>query len=147
MMNKVIRHSLIGGLLALGLGGVCLPVAAGGGSEISEAPYNEIQLNPISMREAETLVGQPGVYFFDVNTLEIWAEGFIPGAVFFNVQNWRELLPKHKDAVMVFYCANRLCTASNMAARETMKLGYTGVRHMADGIFGWRMSGRATEKP
>ncbi|MGL5666096.1 MAG: rhodanese-like domain-containing protein, partial [Shewanella sp.] len=118
MMNKAIRHSLLGGLLVLGLGGMSLPVAAGGGSEISEAPYNEIQLNPISMREAETLVGKPGVYFFDVNTLEIWAEGFIPGAVFFNVQNWRELLPKNKDAVMVFYCANRLCTASNMAARE-----------------------------
>lgn len=72
---------------------------------------------------------------------------FYPRAVFFNVQNWRELLPKNKDAVMVFYCANRLCTSSNMAARETMKLGYTGVRHMADGIYGWRMSGRVTEKP
>lgn len=146
-MNKVIRQSLTHTLIVLALSAVALPVLAGGGSEISEAPYNEIQLNPISMMEAETLVAQSGVYFFDVNTLEIWAEGFIPGAVFFNVQNWRELLPKNKDAVMVFYCANRLCTASNMAARETMKLGYTGVRHMADGIYGWRLSGRVTEKP
>lgn len=146
-MNKVIRQSLTHTLIVLALGAVALPVLAGGGSEISEAPYNEIQLNPISMMEAETLVAQSGVYFFDVNTLEIWAEGFIPGAVFFNVQNWRELLPKNKDAVMVFYCANRLCTASNMAARETMKLGYTGVRHMADGIYGWRLSGRVIEKP
>lgn len=146
-MYNVIRQSVSRTLMVLALGVIALPVIAGGGSEMSEVPYNEIQLNPISMMEAETLVGKQGVYFFDVNTLEIWAEGFIPGAVFFNVQNWRELLPKNKDAVMVFYCANRLCTTSNMAARETMKLGYTGVRHMADGIYGWRMSGRVTEKP
>lgn len=146
-MHNVIRQSVSRTLMVLALGVIALPVIAGGGSEMSEVPYNEIQLNPISMMEAETLVGKQGVYFFDVNTLEIWAEGFIPGAVFFNVQNWRELLPKNKDAVMVFYCANRLCTTGNMAARETMKLGYTGVRHMADGIYGWRMSGRVTEKP
>jgi rhodanese-related sulfurtransferase len=143
----MLRQSVSRILMVLALGVTAMPVIAGGGSEMSEVSYNEIQLNPISMMEAETLVGKQGVYFFDVNTLEIWAEGFIPGAVFFNVQNWRELLPKNKDAVMVFYCANRLCTSSNMAARETMKLGYTGVRHMADGIYGWRMSGRVTEKP
>ncbi|GCF91918.1 rhodanese-like domain-containing protein [Shewanella sp. NKUCC05_KAH] len=146
-MHNMLRQSVSRILMVLALGVTAMPVIAGGGSEMSEVPYNEIQLNPISMMEAETLVGKQGVYFFDVNTLEIWAEGFIPGAVFFNVQNWRELLPKNKDAVMVFYCANRLCTSSNMAARETMKLGYTGVRHMADGIYGWRMSGRVTEKP
>ncbi|AVI65301.1 sulfurtransferase [Shewanella sp. WE21] len=146
-MHNMLRQSVSRILMVLALGVTAMPVIAGGGSEMSEVSYNEIQLNPISMMEAETLVGKQGVYFFDVNTLEIWAEGFIPGAVFFNVQNWRELLPKNKDAVMVFYCANRLCTSSNMAARETMKLGYTGVRHMADGIYGWRMSGRVTEKP
>ena len=146
-MHNMLRQSVSRILMVLALGVTAMPVIAGGGSEMSEVPYNEIQLNPISMMEAETLVGKQGVYFFDVNTLEIWAEGFIPGAVFFNVQNWRELLPKNKDAVMVFYCANRLCTSSNMAARETMKLGYTGVRHMAEGLYGWRMSGRVTEKP
>ncbi len=48
---------------------------------------------------------------------------------------------------MVFYCANRLCTASNVAAREVMKLGYTDVRQMPDGIYGWRISGRPIERP
>ncbi|MGL5391387.1 MAG: rhodanese-like domain-containing protein [Shewanella sp.] len=146
-MSKLIRHSLSHLALIATLLLPVMPAFAGGGAEMSEAPYNEIELNPISMREAETLVGKEGVYFFDVNTLEIWAEGFIPGAVFFNVHNWRDLLPKNKDAVMVFYCANPMCTMSNLAARETMKLGYTGVRHMADGIYGWRLSGRQTEKP
>ncbi|MGL4472887.1 MAG: rhodanese-like domain-containing protein, partial [Shewanella sp.] len=106
-------------------------------------------LNPkyVGLLEAELLHKKGDVYFFDVNTLEIWAEGFIPGAVFFNVRNWRELLPKNKDAEMVFYCANRLCTASVMAAREVMKLGYTQVMQMPEGIYGWRMSGRTHETP
>lgn len=146
-MNKRIHHLLSHAVLFAALATPAMPSLAGGGDEMSEAPYQEIQLNPISMREAETLVGKEGVYFFDVNTLEIWAEGFIPGAVFFNVHNWRDLLPKNKDALMVFYCANPMCTMSNLAARETMKLGYTNVRHMADGIYGWRMSRRPTEKP
>lgn len=146
-MSTLIRQTLIKLAFIVILLPHAMPVFAGGGSEMSEVPYNEIQLNPISMREAETLVGKEGVYFFDVNTLEIWAEGFIPGAVFFNVPNWRDLLPKNKDTVMVFYCANPMCTMSNLAAREVMKLGYTQVRHMADGIYGWRLSGRPTEKP
>ncbi|MBV7316968.1 rhodanese-like domain-containing protein [Shewanella sp. NIFS-20-20] len=142
-MNKSLRNVLMS---------ICLlaPMAtavAGSGGELTPAIQHDIQLNTITMMEADTLVGKEGVYFFDVNTLELWAEGFIPGAVFFNVRNWRELLPKNKDAVMVFYCANRLCTMSNVAAREVMKLGYTNVRQMPDGIYGWRMSNRPFERP
>lgn len=81
-MHNMLRQSVSRILMVLALGVTAMPVIAGGGSEMSEVPYNEIQLNPISMMEAETLVGKQGVYFFDVNTLEIWAEGFIPGAVF-----------------------------------------------------------------
>ena len=141
-MNKFVKPLALALSLLLPMGAAI----AGAGDDMAPVPYQELQLNPISMREADTLVGKEGVHFFDVNTLEVWAEGYIPGAVFFNVRQWKALLPKNKDAVMVFYCANRLCTVSNMAAREVMKLGYTGVRHMADGIYGWRMSGRLTEK-
>jgi rhodanese-related sulfurtransferase len=34
-----------------------------------------------------------------------------------------------------------------MAAREVMKLGYTDVRQMPDGIEGWKLSGRKVERP
>lgn len=47
----------------------------------------------------------------------------------------------------MFYCVNKLCTASEMAAREVMKLGYTDVRQMPDGIEGWKLSGRKVERP
>jgi rhodanese-related sulfurtransferase len=120
---------------------------AGGGSEMALAPHYEHQLNTITMMEVDGLVGKEGVYFFDVNTLELWAEGFIPGAIYFNVKDWKTLLPAKKDTQMVFYCANRLCNASEIAARAAMKLGYTDVRQMPEGIYGWRLSNRVTEKP
>ncbi len=119
---------------------------AGDGGEPVEAPVYDELLNQISMREAEML-WESGVPFFDVNTLEIWTQGYIPGAKFFNVRNWKDLLPKDKGKTIVFYCVNRLCTASEMAAREVMKLGYTDVRQMPDGIEGWKLSGRKIERP
>ncbi|QQX80693.1 rhodanese-like domain-containing protein [Shewanella sp. KX20019] len=120
---------------------------AGGGSEMAPAPRYEHQLNTITMREVDSLLGQEGVYFYDVNTLELWAEGFIPGAIYFNVKDWKKLLPKNKDAEMIFYCANRLCNASEIAAHAAMKMGYSNVRQMPDGIYGWRLSNRVTERP
>lgn len=119
---------------------------AGGGGEPVEAPVYDELLNQISMREAEML-WQDGIPFYDVNTLEVWTQGYIPGAKFFNVRNWKKLLPENKDQTMVFYCVNKLCTASEMAAREVMKLGYTDVRQMPDGIEGWKLSGRKVERP
>ncbi|USD38169.1 MULTISPECIES: rhodanese-like domain-containing protein [Ferrimonas] len=120
---------------------------AGGADEIRPADDYRMELNYISMQEAEQLVGNKEVYFFDVNTLELWAEGFIPGAVHFFTEDWKSLLPEDKNAQMIFYCANRLCNASEIAAFSVMQLGYTNVRQMPDGIYGWRMSGRPTEKP
>ena len=99
------------------------------------------------MPEVELMLQDPAVTFYDVNTMEIWGDGYLPGAIFFNVDDWKELLPQDKDAVLVFYCQNRLCTSSEMAAREVMKLGYTKVHQMPDGIFGWRLSGRPVERP
>ncbi|QIZ75472.1 rhodanese-like domain-containing protein [Ferrimonas lipolytica] len=126
-----------------------LPVSAlaGSGDDMAPAQAYRLTLDFITMQEAESLVGQEGVYFYDVNTLELWAEGFIPGAVHFFVEDWKSLLPEDKDAHLIFYCANRLCNASEIAAYSVMKLGYTHVRQMPDGIFGWRMSGRPTEQP
>ena len=87
-------------------------------------------------------------YVYKVRQVSIpEAEGYIPGAVFFNVGNWKKLLPKDKNTLIVFYCANRLCSSSQIAAYETMKLGYTNVWQMPDGIYGWKLTGRQVELP
>ena len=127
---------------------IALPMTAFAGADepIEPAPvYDEI-LNQISMREAEMLHDQ-GILFYDCNELELWAKGFIPGAHFFNIGDWKKLLPEDKSTTMVFYCANKLCTSSENAARQVMKLGYTDVRQMPEGIEGWRISGRRIELP
>lgn len=119
---------------------------AGGDGPMVEALVYKEDLIQISIPEAEVLKSK-GWKFYDVNTLEIWADGFIPGATFFNVQDWKKLLPADKNTPMVFYCANRLCESSENAARQVIRLGYTQVRQMPDGIYGWKLSGRATERP
>ncbi len=124
------------------------PVAlAGAGGDIRPAPVYETEINFLSMAQAEARLGQPGVIFYDVNVLEIWADGYIPGAIHFFVDNWKDLLPENKDAELIFYCANRLCNASEIAAHAVKAMGYTNVSQMPDGIFGWKMSGRVIEKP
>lgn len=126
-----------------------LPVLgwAGGDAPLEPAEEYVYKVRQVSIMEAEQLFMEPGVHIYDVNTLELWAEGYIPGAVFFNVGNWQKLLPKDKNALIVFYCANRLCSSSQIAAYETMKLGYTNVWQMPDGIYGWKLSGRHVELP
>ena len=70
---------------------------AGGDGPMVEAPVYKEDLIQISIPEAEVLKSK-GWKFYDVNTLEIWADGFIPGATFFNVQDWKKLLPADKNA-------------------------------------------------
>lgn len=74
---------------------------AGGDGPMVEAPVYKEDLIQISIPEAEVLKSK-GWKFYDVNTLEIWADGFIPGATFFNVQDWKKLLPVDKNTPMVF---------------------------------------------
>lgn len=125
-----------------------LPMAAMAGADGDIVPAEEFNINmrQISLREGEFL-WQQGVMFFDVNTIEIWADGYIPGATYFNIRDWKKLLPEDKNTPMVFYCVNRLCEQSVQAAHQVLELGYKEVYQMPDGIYGWRMSGRKTERP
>lgn len=111
-----------------------------------EADPDVEHLVKISLHEGVAL-HRAGVRFYDVNALELWADGFIPGAVYFNYSDWKKLLPKDKSTPMVFYCANRLCENSEQAARQVIRMGYTAVRQMPDGIYGWRQNGYPTERP
>ena len=124
-MKKQLQNLAVCALLAIPTLGF-----AGGDAPLEAAEEYVYKVRQVSIPEAEQLFMEPGVRIFDVNTLELWAEGYIPGAVFFNVGNWKKLLPKDKNTLIVFYCANRLCSSSQIAAYETMKLGYTNVWQM-----------------
>lgn len=127
------------------LGFTPITLQAGGGGPPVEVNY-DVPIYQISLREAELLWKQ-GVPFYDTNLLEIWADGYVPGAIYLNVKDWEKLLPKDKDVILVVYSANKLCDLSQEAARKITKLGYKNVLQMADGIDGWKLSGRPVEKP
>ena len=54
-------------------------------------------------------------------------------------------LPADKSTLIVAYCGNPKCPAYLRAAKAAKKLGYTNVKHMAEGISGWKSAGLKTE--
>jgi rhodanese-related sulfurtransferase len=100
----------------------------------------------LTMAQVEARLGQPGVYVYDVNVPELWESGHLPGAIHIDTPRIRRFLPRDRNVTLIFYCANRLCSASGAAAREALHLGYRNVYLMPEGIFGWRGSGRPTER-
>ncbi|GAA4900050.1 rhodanese-like domain-containing protein [Ferrimonas pelagia] len=101
----------------------------------------------ISLREAHAIWESGKALFFDVNTPELWDDGHVPGATFINTADWESKLPEEKDQLMVFYCANRMCLASDYAAEAAWELGYTNIKLMPDGIYNWRRDGYPFEVP
>ena len=95
----------------------------------------------ISLREARDLYSKPGVFFIDVNEPEVYGRYHIPGATPVTDEHLQRFLPADRQATLVFYCAERRCTASHAAAREAVKLGYRNVLVMPEGIFGWVNAG------
>lgn len=100
----------------------------------------------ITLREARDLHGKTGVFFVDVNEPEVYERYHIPGATPVTNEDLRHFLPQDKQSTLVFYCAERRCYASHAAAREAIKLGYTRVLVMPEGIFGWVNAGLPTER-
>jgi rhodanese-related sulfurtransferase len=95
----------------------------------------------ISMDEVARVMNRPGVALLDLNVPELWEKYHLPGAVHVDSADIARFLPADKGATLIFYCAGPLCSASGMAANESVLLGYRRVYVMNDGIFGWVRSG------
>ena len=98
----------------------------------------------ITTAEVEKLVAKgpdQGKYFlYDARPLFRFQEGAIPTAVsmpFPAFDKLVDLLPKDKNALVVFYCAGVYCNMSSGSADKAKKLGYTNVKVYADGIPAW----------
>lgn len=107
----------------------------------------------IHVKDLETLLSTKTakVFIFDANTESTRSKvGIIPGAQLLpSASDYKveTLLPKEKNASLVFYCANEQCTASHTAAERAMKAGYKDVSVMVDGIYGWKDAGKTMAKP
>lgn len=83
---------------------------------------------------------------FDCNTPGLYRKSHIPSAVFMDYGDPDvSLLPQEKNAALVFYCKNTMCTASHKAARFALEQGFINVRVYSPGIDGWIEAGRPTE--
>jgi rhodanese-related sulfurtransferase len=110
------------------------------------APRPKEGFGHVSIDEVERFLGKSDVYIFDVNVPEIWAEHHLPGAIHVKDAKLKRYLPADKNAILIFYCAEPRCTASEAAATEAVRLGYGRVYVMPEGIFGWINAGKPVEK-
>jgi rhodanese-related sulfurtransferase len=113
---------------------------------LCSTPVDGEKYSLITLREARDLRGRSDVFFVDVNEPEVYERYHIPGSTPVTDENLRHFLPQDKQSTIVFYCAERRCYASHAAAREAIKLGYTRVLVMPEGIFGWVNAGLPVER-
>jgi len=50
-------------------------------------------------------------------------------------------LPRDKQRKLVYYCESDLCLRSSQCAEKSIKLGYTNVSVLKNGLPGWKMAG------
>ncbi len=101
-----------------------------------------------TIEEVSQLVGAGGIHIYDANSAKQYASGHVPGAIHLTFdQVTVERLPKDKNARIIFYCWNTMCTSSHEAATKAAGLGYTNVLVMRDGINGWKKAGQKVEVP
>ena len=126
-MKAHLKRSVMGLIMAISASAAM----AGADGPIEPAPVYDEVLNQISLREAEMLF-EEGVQFYDANELEIWAQGYIPGAIFFNVKDWKKLLPEDKSTTLVFYCV-RCPRASSAGVVQTGRSSFRKMRASPQG--------------
>jgi len=56
-----------------------------------------------------------------------------------------DILPADKNTLIIACSGNPQCGAYLQAAKTAQKLGYTNIKHMADGIAGWNDAKLPTE--
>ena len=102
----------------------------------------------ISIKELKTAIEKHKVTLIDANGSDSYRDGHIPGALDFekHEKDLSKVLPKDKDALIVAYCGGPQCMAYKAAAEKAVAMGYTNVKHLPDGISGWKKAGEKTEK-
>jgi len=83
----------------------------------------------------------------DANSPDSYKAGHVPGALSFAAikSDLVASLPADKNTLIIAYCGNPQCGAYLRAAKAAQKLGYTNIKHMADGIDGWKAVKMPTE--
>ena len=104
-------------------------------------------LKSVSPDEVQRLMAERKATVIDVNADNTWAAGHVPGALHLKASEYVEGdLPKDKQAQLVFYCGNPMCSKAPRAAKRAKAMGYENVSVMSAGISGWMDQGLPTER-
>lgn len=108
-----------------------------------ETTQAEAAAQKMSVAEVKAAIdGGIEIHIYDANSQKSYLAGHVPSAKWVEYDTVAaSALPASKNAKLVFYCYNPLCTASPLAARRARELGYTNVWTMPAGITGWRDAG------
>ncbi|MFN8497451.1 MAG: rhodanese-like domain-containing protein [Anaerolineae bacterium] len=143
-------------LAACGGGGATAPTAAGGQSAAAPAANPAPDFNAVAKGTDKLFVpvetvkkafdDKSDVVFIDARAPSDFAAGHIPGAInipYYDMAKRYNEVPK--DKWVITYCACPHAEAEQ-AARELMKQGYTKVKAIDEGYFGWVDKGYPTTK-
>lgn len=125
---------------------VALVAAAGCSKKHAAAPA---QIPTVTIDQVDHALAAGQVQPVDCNTPATREhEGVLPSAVLLTDEATYKLteLPADKARPLVFYCANRECSASHEAAARAITAGYTHVEVMPEGIAGWVTAGKKTQR-
>lgn len=105
------------------------------------------EFQDISITELKAKIASKQVTVIDVNGVDSYKSGHIPGAIDYTAVkgDFTSALPKDKNALIVAYCGGPKCSAYKQAATAAEKLGYKNVKHLSAGISGWKDAGEKTE--
>jgi rhodanese-related sulfurtransferase len=101
----------------------------------------------ISMTDVQAASAAKSAVIIDANSPASYKAGHVPGALSWAAikDNLAASLPADKNTEIIAYCGNPHCPAYAQAAVAAKKLGYTNIKHMVDGIDGWREAKLPTE--
>jgi len=101
----------------------------------------------ISMKDVQAAADAKSAVIIDANSPASYQAGHVPGALSFAAikANLAASLPADKSTLIIAYCGNPHCPAYLQAAKAAQKLGYTNIKHMAEGIDGWNAAKLPTD--
>ena len=90
---------------------------------------------------------QKEVFLIDVNGMESYQKGHLPGALsFYNKVLLEQHLPALKSYPIVVYCGGPKCPAWHKAADFARARGYSNISHFREGTKGWLQGGEELEQ-
>ena len=102
----------------------------------------------ISIGDLEKAIKAGKVTIIDVNNINTYKKGHIPGAVHFKSKDGlaKQLSKVKKNTLVVAYCGSSRCNAYKRGASAAADLGFKNVKHLSAGIQGWKEAKRKVEK-